>query len=427
MQSEPTTTLQEQLEAFFAFAEAPVALWHDPKGAFAEALAGLVLPDDVTLVRDDGPRFDLKRLVNEMPADERLLVYRRRWQGLVSSDWIADTELWAEEFCPSADAAFSVEPIAAESSAETTEPEAAASPSMVPPSEQAPHAMRRVSTLTDAWYPLATFLQLAREETGAGQETQDRQDPQAGQDQTAPNGTATQATPQDRAPARDLGYRLYADCAVRKDAGTLTEYLDGLFAAELVQRASLPKGLTETLSFRTYFDTRQKRSDLLEYDRDTFVTRAGMDELGIKPSDLTAFAQQAAEATADALPYLTLPWLRSSAAAADIPLLRYELPDAFYESALYARPDVMRRCQLCGRRLFAARGAPARGRDFIASVVRQDASIQLDDLAEILDEDYGIPITRGQLLQLARTAGLHYSPELDRMFIDKAQFIREVE
>ena len=56
-----------------------------------------------------------------------------------------------------------------------------------------------------------------------------------------------------------------------------------------------------------------------------------------------------------------------------------------------------------------------------------EQSLQADDLLDILQADYGIPVTRSQLLQLIRKAELFFSPELDRVFCNRKQFLREVE
>lgn len=95
--------LQEELDAFLAFASGGVLLWHDPDGAFEGALGGLSLPDDVTLVREGtSSRFELLCRVNDLAADETLLLYRARRHRVERSDWLADVEAYADCFYESA-------------------------------------------------------------------------------------------------------------------------------------------------------------------------------------------------------------------------------------------------------------------------------------------------------------------------------------
>ena len=94
---------------------------------------------------------------------------------------------------------------------------------------------------------------------------------------------------------------------------------------------------------------------------------------------------------------------------------------------LLSRKRFATRGHLAGRRIFAEPHTQARGRDLVESLLRQEASLDLDELFDIIHDDYGIGITRVQLLQLVRAAKLYYSPELDRVYVNHAQFIREVE
>ena len=82
--------LQDELDAFLAYARGAVLLWDDPDGRFAPSLMELGLPADVTLLREEeGSRFALKRRLNETAPDERLLVYRRRRHRVSEYDWFA--------------------------------------------------------------------------------------------------------------------------------------------------------------------------------------------------------------------------------------------------------------------------------------------------------------------------------------------------
>lgn len=95
--------LQEELDAFLAFSSGGVLLWHDPDGAFEGALGGLSLPDDVTLVREGtSSRFELLCRVNDLAADETLLLYRARRHRVERSDWLADVKAYADCFYESA-------------------------------------------------------------------------------------------------------------------------------------------------------------------------------------------------------------------------------------------------------------------------------------------------------------------------------------
>lgn len=376
--------LQEELDAFLAFASGGVLLWHDPDGAFEGALGGLSLPDDVTLVREGtSSRFELLCRVNDLAADETLLLYRARRHRVERSDWLADVEAYADCFSPEAEPP--VARAAVEEPAERRQEPAATAP--------APGV-----ELDQDWYSLAAFR------------------------------AALGITDEDAllAEASARGYALFPDCALRRTWGSPAAYYRTLLAPALVSYDSLPTALRAAPSFATFLAGAMAAGEVLEYDDETWITTAGLAELEITSGDLDAFARQATErAIGSGIPQFTVPWLRANVTG--VALMDYGLADCFYESALLSRRRSVSRGHLAGRRIFADSRAQARGRDLVESIVRAEVSLDLEDLLEILRNDYGISVQRAQIVALVRQTGLFYSPELGRVYRDHDQFVREVE
>lgn len=105
----------EELAARFmqplpAFMERRVVVWHDPDGEFAPAFAELAehgfdttlserLPRPVRCVEAvDGHMFEAKRLINREDTASDILLYRRQARGSLEGDWLADVELYADQF-----------------------------------------------------------------------------------------------------------------------------------------------------------------------------------------------------------------------------------------------------------------------------------------------------------------------------------------
>ena len=82
---------------------------------------------------------------------------------------------------------------------------------------------------------------------------------------------------------------------------------------------------------------------------------------------------------------------------------------------------------LVGIKLFAPRGHPMKGRDFIQAVVGREISIDIDDLVDLLSEEYGVAVPRAQLIQIIRKSDLFYSSASERVFVSHDQFVLEVE
>lgn len=384
-------SVQEELDAFLAFSHGGVLLWHDPDATYETTLDGLTLPSDAVILKEDEfSHFSLLRALNEIAPDETVLLYRKRRHRVEDGDWLADVEAYAECFSPTASA--EERPTSAEEVSQE-----------VPERDAIEHVKADVQTpaipLEQDWYACEDF-EARLEEAGLALSKE--------------------------ADAESLGFRLYEDCALRTTYDGPADYYRMIFSPGLIARASLPVGLSEAPSFRSFLNGQMAAGRTYDYDADTWIGRAGLEELGITSADLDGFARQAVErAVTNGVPQFTVPWLR--AATQGIDLLEYGLEDCFYESVLLSRRRLATRGQLAGRRVFAEPHAQASGRALVASLVGAEQSVDLEVLLDILRNEYGIPLQRSQLVQLTRTTDLFYSPELDRIYVNHDQFVREVE
>lgn len=407
--------LSEQLQMAFDTTSGSILLWHDVGGAYADVVERVLLPDDVVLIREDvAGKFETIRAVNELGFDERALFYRSSPCVVDANDWFADVEASAESFVPEAhveaietrevvadiDECGSVS--AVEHAAVTT-----SAHSRLPIDEHVDGVTGGVIAvepnhpdLDEDWYLLSQFAELA--------------------------GCSPDETLKLELFAYQTGFTLYADCACRGRGVSQTDFYLSLMHGAIVEHDSLPQSMLNCMSFKNMVYRAIRSGDLLDYDKSSWITRDGLDELDIRDADLRSFALDAIERGADDdTPYFTVPWLRRC--ASDLPLLEYGLSDAFYESMLLSQEDLLGHGNLVGIKLFAPRGHPMKGRDFIQAVVGREISIDIDDLVDLLSEEYGVVIPRAQLIQIIRKSDLFYSSASERVFVSHDQFVLEVE
>ena len=373
-------TLQQELDAFLASAEGDVLLWHDAAGVYDEVVGWLGLPGDIVLVREDmGSRFDLARRLNDVSPDERVLFYRRHEEVIELGDWFCDLEARCVRFRPTC-VGSGVEAVpkpvvepAAESETLALEPDTLA------------------TGLDKDWYTLEEFAQLASGHS-----------------------------------AESLGFRAYADCVVANRFAGLWDYYDSLFELPIVCKDDLDSDLLGAQSFVMYTYQHAQRGHLFDYEEGSWITRAGLRELEISDAAIRDFVGGALGAAAEVgLDCFTVPWLRRQKVGLE--LLDYGLSDCFYESVLFSCGQNVSSSRCCKRRIFAAKGDGCRGRDLVRVLVSREGNLAADDLVDDLREVFGIRISRSQLIDLARKAGLFYSPELGRIYKDHQTFVDEVE
>lgn len=441
-------TFQQQLDSFLLFATEDVLIWHDSTGAAPQLIELAELPSDVVLYTEQSmSRFELLCSLNDISPDERALVIRTHRKRIEENDWFADLEARADSFEPDLgvlprrehsilnralhalkreqDETRWKEEARHKHEEKTHRREAnrqawccrrygidapgdtkPVQTSLVVYEDRGPDtspASAIPPTLTEAWYKRDTFFSALAE---AGIEIADDNE---------------------EAVAASAGYMLFNDCAIRGVFSSPADYYRTLFTAPLPSHNDIPhQELQASPSFKSFLISAQTAGTVFEYDDETWITSAGLQELGIKRQDLDSFAQQAvARSVATGIPQFTVPWLRAN--APDLSLLAYGLSDVFYESVLLTRRRYVTRGHLGGRRIFAEPHTQARGRDLIESILKLETSIDIDCLYDILHDDYGIGITHTQIVQLVRATSLLYSPELERIYVTHDQFIREVE
>lgn len=379
-------TLQQQLDAFLAYAEGDVLLWHDPAGAYAPVLVALQLPVDVTLAREDSiAPFGLKVLVEGIDVDERLLVYRQSYRDVRAGDWLADIEARSDWFAPMPGAALPEVPVV--TPAVASSPEALGAP-----------AESATSFPVGSAGATAAAVPYAAEADGSGKND-----------------------------APDVPTAFPTD----------TAYFDSFFHAHLVSCGDIPAEVLGRQSFKVFLSRRAMAGRIFPYEEGSWITKAGLAEMGITPADLTAFAEGAVEAARSAnMPCFTVPALRflfagsgapAEACAAELPLLGYGFSDSFYAAVLTSQSQLLASAKLCGVRVFSPVGTSPRGRDVIEAIVRRTGSTHIDGLLNVLRRTYGIPISRGQLLTLSKKTGLYLYRGVDKLYPSYEQFLREVE
>lgn len=383
----PVARVQQEIAEFLAATTGNIVLWHDPEGTFEGVLESLELPPAVCLLIDKGiGAFATKQALNSLAPDERIVLYRRKRHRIEEPDWFSDIEAYADCFVPEDDEE-SPAPIVEETTWGSG------------PTSRA--QLLDGYRLDADWYTIDGF-EAAVHSLNI--------DPSLYDAEVQP---------------WQLGFRRYEDCVIRNTWRSAPAYYQTLFSTPLVG-GELPSELKSCGSFRRFTASSVLSGMFFLYDDGTWITKAGLVELDITHEELDAFARAAAEFyRASDIPQFTLYRLKHDMPSLE--LFAYELNDCFYESVLASRRSHLETSSLCDVRTFAPAGVPVQGRALVATIVMSEQSLQADDLLDILQADYGIPVTRSQLLQLIRKAELFFSPELDRVFCNRKQFLREVE
>ena len=164
----------------------------------------------------------------------------------------------------------------------------------------------------------------------------------------------------------------------------------------------------------------------MPYDGSSYITEAGLCELGITDALMLEFADAAATHCAEhGRSYCTTRSLKNEGFAHE--LFAYDLDDAFYVALLCTQGTRFAALNCCRKRIACLDGAKASIAAFIEAQMEEGESLTIDDLIARTEADYGITIRRDKAVSAPERSDLYYSPITDMIYWNRQTFIKEIE
>ena len=212
---------------------------------------------------------------------------------------------------------------------------------------------------------------------------------------------------------KSLGFRVFHGHIVSSRYDSFKDYVRTLLtASDYLDETSLPKSLRTNGDYLATLYELMHQGELFEYEKDQFVLKNALEELGVSKEKIDAFRKTVKEYVPDGM-FFTIKSLEKSGFHERIEGCPFG--DWFYASLLAEEKEVYTAIHVGYSRLFR-RGTERFGyKEFLRWILSVEQNISLDGLTSLLEEDYGLRIRKDKLLYVIQDAGLFYDKVTKRV------------
>lgn len=231
-----------------------------------------------------------------------------------------------------------------------------------------------------------------------------------------------------------LGYAISGNLAIRKDVN-VPSLFSGLIDSHKVFSMDTPGFGADVFSneqFISQIHIKERAFAIVESEKGTYVQTGVLSELDdpVTNSDFRSYINDALEFMVDGTPY-TIQSLRLDGFEHSLDVLRKEMGfgDYFYASVL-SQAFMGGRVKLTtinNVKVFCERSGSFAATDFFELILKDVESIEVDELAGLLAEKYGIDVTNSYIRSTAKRSRLYFSESVDMIFESVEAYGRKVE
>lgn len=223
---------------------------------------------------------------------------------------------------------------------------------------------------------------------------------------------------------QELGYYVYSAYIVRKTCGNAAEYFRSLLLTDdIVDTNNFPEGILGLYSFTAALYSARHERKIVEYAPRQYINIRRLEQRGVTAEALNDYCTQV-ERFVDADQYFTITSIRQDGFTHELDELYFD--EWFYSSILADDPERFTVRRMGGTRLISRGKRDVQLTAFLEWILEQRGHIEMDDLAELLSERYGIEMRRDKLLTILYESNLYYDSIMDTVYVDYDTYFEEV-
>lgn len=237
-------------------------------------------------------------------------------------------------------------------------------------------------------------------------------------------GAATDRLVNDRTLA-PLGLEISRDLIVREGVDLRRSFTNLIMSRDSFAFGSPGFGdeVINHPEFRNAITPLLRNFTFIECNRDSFISLKRLSEsTGVRRIDLGSYACSLFARTEPGVPF-TVTSLRKQGFMHKLDAVVDEcgFDNSFYESiVLYGlAQEQIRRTRFSGVYMFCRKEGPFSSGDAVEYVVRQKGPIEVGDLIDVFQDEYGVAITAPDISRAVQDKGLFYNEDLDMVMLNK--------
>lgn len=221
---------------------------------------------------------------------------------------------------------------------------------------------------------------------------------------------------------KNLGFKVFSGYIVRDTYLSASEYLDlNVFNKDIVD-VSVIKHKMYVSTFSAYIQKMKNQRNYVEYSPDKFVSIQRLNENGITVKDLKDYCNQAYKMV-DKGEFFTVKSLRKKGFTHKLDELGFD--DYFYSSILIEDERFSNR-RMGNIKLLYCGNKVIEFIDLLTSILEENTKMDLYDLVDYLEDEYGIKSDRDKLKFLIKDSDMYYDQIMDAVYIDYDTYFEEV-
>lgn len=224
---------------------------------------------------------------------------------------------------------------------------------------------------------------------------------------------------------KNLGYKVYPSCILKNTYDNISQYFDELFKGnELINIEKFPKFLRNFYQFSNSLYKIKSKYTIVEYLPNNYISYSKLNKNGIDLNRIEKFCDDVACFVHEDQ-YFTITSLLNEEFSLDME--DYGFDNWFFSSLLCECKDKFTYLRIGGTKLFTKKSNISFS-NFIEEIIfhSERLSMEIDDLQDYLQKQYGIFIDNYRLIEIAKNTSLYYDTISKKIFADYDVYYEEV-
>ena len=220
-----------------------------------------------------------------------------------------------------------------------------------------------------------------------------------------------------------LGFQNYSSYILKREYSA-TSYVEKLLnQKDVFDIGDFPRELTNLVIFGSVLYEKRKQREIIEYSPHKYLNVSRLIAIGVVKPALEEYCCAVANFV-EKESYFTITSLRNAGFTHSLDELDFE--DWFYSSLVIEEDDEFSYIRIGGTRLMYRGQKAITTSSFLEAFVERERAIDIYDLESILSENYGINVSRWNLIDAIRKSSLYYDSIMEKVYVDYDTYFEEI-
>ena len=223
---------------------------------------------------------------------------------------------------------------------------------------------------------------------------------------------------------KTLGFNVYSGYVIRKTYSSATSYFNHILTSEpVVDGRIIDKRFYDYSAFTQELTRLKDNLEIIEFAPKQYIHISRLNENGITVEQLQDYGNSVSKFV-EAGSFFTILSLQQAGFSHPLDVLGFD--EWFYSSVLLEDREHFSYQRIGGTRLFCAGKSANLFTDFLNWLLFRLTKIDIYDLHDMLETQYGIVLPKDKLIELVRNTDLYYDTIMQTVYMDYDTYFEEV-